>query len=225
MQKNTPRDLKTRAYVIRRTNYGEADRILNLITPSGKISAIAKGVRKPKSKLAGAVEMFTLLDANLHFGKSDLAVMTGARMVRFYTEIVGNYERMEVASLMLKRINRVAEQVDNPEFFEILDKCLFNIDAGSAIDLTLTWFLMNLARAAGEQLNLYTDADGKKLEENEKYNWDNVEMVFGKDDNGSFDASKIKVMRLMISVDLTVVSKIKNVEGYIPEILKIAKTL
>lgn len=47
------RDVKTLAYVMRRTNYGEADRILNLITPEGKMSAIAKGVRKEKSKLAG----------------------------------------------------------------------------------------------------------------------------------------------------------------------------
>ena len=52
MPTNTPNDIKTLAYVIRRTNYGEADRIINLITPEGKISAIAKGVRKEKSKLA-----------------------------------------------------------------------------------------------------------------------------------------------------------------------------
>ena len=54
MSKNTPDNyLRTFGYVLRRTNYGEADRILNIITPSGKISAIAKGVRKEKSKLAG----------------------------------------------------------------------------------------------------------------------------------------------------------------------------
>ena len=46
------KDIKTYAYVLRRTNYGEADRILNLITPSGKMTAIAKSVRKEKSKLA-----------------------------------------------------------------------------------------------------------------------------------------------------------------------------
>ena len=40
------KDIKTKGYVIRRTNYGEADRILNIITPLGKLSAMAKGVRK-----------------------------------------------------------------------------------------------------------------------------------------------------------------------------------
>ena len=58
MSRNMSDEIKTLGFVLRRTNYGEADRILNLITPQGKISAIAKGVRKPKSKLAGGVEMF-----------------------------------------------------------------------------------------------------------------------------------------------------------------------
>ena len=45
------KDIRTPGIVIRRVNYGEADRILTIITPSGKISAIAKGVRKAKSKV------------------------------------------------------------------------------------------------------------------------------------------------------------------------------
>ena len=53
---NTP--YRTEAIILRRTNYGEADRVISLITPDrGKISGIAKGVRKPKSKLAGGLEL------------------------------------------------------------------------------------------------------------------------------------------------------------------------
>ena len=51
---------KTLAIVLRRTDFGEADRIVNLLTPSGKVSAMARGVRKPKSKLAGGIEVFAL---------------------------------------------------------------------------------------------------------------------------------------------------------------------
>ena len=115
MPKNM-RDVKTLAYVLRRTNFGEADRILNLITPEGKMSAIAKGVRKEKSKLAGGVEMFTLSEVNLHFGKGDLAVLTGAKMVRFYGEIMKDLSMMEMASGFLKEINRASEMVDSAEF-------------------------------------------------------------------------------------------------------------
>ncbi|HRQ86596.1 MAG TPA: recombination protein O N-terminal domain-containing protein, partial [Candidatus Saccharibacteria bacterium] len=46
---------RTRAIILRRTNYGEADRILQLLTPEGRKSAIARGVRKEKSKLAGGI--------------------------------------------------------------------------------------------------------------------------------------------------------------------------
>lgn len=53
-----PADLRTQAIVLRRTNYGESDRILNLLTPEGKVSVIARGVRKEKSRLAGSIELF-----------------------------------------------------------------------------------------------------------------------------------------------------------------------
>ena len=86
--------IRTFGYVLRRTNYGEADRILNIITPLGKISAIAKGVRKEKSKLAGGVEMFSLIDFNIHKGKSDLGTVIGAKMIKYYGEILKNYDRM-----------------------------------------------------------------------------------------------------------------------------------
>ena len=63
MSKNTldNKDIRTKAFVLKRTNYREADRILNLITPEGKISAIARGARREKSKLAGGIEMFCLI--------------------------------------------------------------------------------------------------------------------------------------------------------------------
>ena len=52
------KDIRTKSIVLRRTNYGESDRILNLLTENGVISVIAHGVRKEKSKLAGGIELF-----------------------------------------------------------------------------------------------------------------------------------------------------------------------
>ena len=80
---STKSDTRTLAYVLRRTNYGEADRILNLLTPEGKISAMARGVRKEKSKLASNIEMFCLIDLNVHEGKGNLAVVTSAKSLKF----------------------------------------------------------------------------------------------------------------------------------------------
>lgn len=67
-----PSDLRTRAIVLRRTNYGESDRILNLLTPEGKVAVLAKGVRKEKSRLAGGIELFSISDVVIHQGRSNL---------------------------------------------------------------------------------------------------------------------------------------------------------
>ncbi|HEX2615498.1 MAG TPA: DNA repair protein RecO, partial [Nitrososphaera sp.] len=57
------RRFRSDALVISRTNFGEADRILTFLTPNhGKVRGIAKGVRKPKSKLAGGIELFSVCD-------------------------------------------------------------------------------------------------------------------------------------------------------------------
>ena len=66
-----PYDIRTKAIVLRRTNYGEADRILNLLTEKGLISAIAHGVRKEKSKLAGGIELFCVSDITAHEGRNN----------------------------------------------------------------------------------------------------------------------------------------------------------
>ena len=53
---------RTRAIVLRRTNYGEADRVVQLLTVEGRRSVMARGVRKEKSKLAGGIELFAVSD-------------------------------------------------------------------------------------------------------------------------------------------------------------------
>lgn len=223
MLENMPKDLKTKAYVLRRTNYGEADRIINLITPVGKISAMAKGVRKPKSKLAGGIEMFSLVQVNLHFGKSDMAVLTGTKMISFYGEILKDLGRMELASEILKKVSKASDSVDSPELFEIVDQSLSSLNVGFDINLVEAWFLLNLARVMGEEINLYRDADGNKLDANLKYSWNSYETVFYVDEKGEIDANVIKILRLLVSSKLDVVVRIKDIGAYFSLILEIAK--
>ena len=56
-------DLKTDAIVLKRVNYREGDRIITFLTPDGRLSAIAKGARKEKSKLAGGIEILFLVSS------------------------------------------------------------------------------------------------------------------------------------------------------------------
>jgi len=64
---------RTSAIVLRRTNYGEADRILQLLTPDGKRGVMAKGVRREKSRLAGGIELFAICEVVITDGKGELA--------------------------------------------------------------------------------------------------------------------------------------------------------
>ena len=224
MSKNTQdKDIRTLGYVLRRTNYGEADRILNILTKDGKISAIAKGVRKEKSKLAGNIEMFTLVDFNLHKGKSDFSVVTGAKMIKHYGEIVKDFDKMELAAMIFKKVSKAAESSDNPEYFKIVDQSLAALNQNISLDIVKAWFLLNLKKAMGEEINLYRDINGEKLSADKKYSWDNMEMVFVEDAKGGYGADEIKLLRLIVSNDLVVVQRVKMSDGMMMPVLRLAQ--
>ena len=203
------KDIKTRGYVLRRTNYGEADRILNLIAPLGKISVIAKGVRKEKSKLAGGIEIFTLSEFTIHNGRGELGILTSAKMVKHHLNIIKDYGRIEVASMIMKKINRYAESSDSSEYFMVLEQCLMEIDDGCDLGLVEAWFNMNLRRVIGEEINLYRDVDGHRLRADVKYYWDAGEGAFTINDNGEFGSDEIKMLRLMVTSKLRLVRRVK----------------
>ncbi len=82
-----PGSFKTEAVVLRSIRYGEADRVLHLYTAArGRIGAIAKGSRKPRSRFGGRLEPFFRLDMVLHEGRGDLATVTGVHTVDGYPE-------------------------------------------------------------------------------------------------------------------------------------------
>lgn len=217
------KDIKTMGYVLKRTNYAEADRILNLITPQGKISAIAKGVRKEKSKLAGGIEMFTLSNYNIHLGRGEFGVITSAKMQKYHGNIIKNFTKMELAAMMLKKLSRAAENSDNSEYFEIINQCLASLDMGDDDELTESWFLMRLGKAAGEEINLYRDADGEKLNPELRYFWNTGENSFMIHDNGDFGANEIKMLRLLLTADLSVVKRVKVTPEMLQKIVGFTK--
>jgi DNA repair protein RecO (recombination protein O) len=81
------REYQTEAVVIRKIKLGEADRILTLYTPQyGKIEAVAKGVRRPKSKMAGHLELLTYSHLNLARGRN-LDTIIGAQTIESYLNL------------------------------------------------------------------------------------------------------------------------------------------
>lgn len=205
-----PNDLRTRAIVLRRTNYGETDRILNFLTPEGKISALAKGVRKEKSRLAGGIELFSVTDVVVHQGRSNLGTLTSAKMISFYNNILSDLTRLELASECLRKVEKISEQVDNPEYFSILDQTLSGLHCQIPPHLVKIWFLFNLAKASGEEINLFADANGEALDPTTKYFWDGAENALRSDLRGSIGAPEIKLARLILSNPLATIAKINQ---------------
>lgn len=217
-------DLRTEAIILRRTNYGETDRIINFLTPSGKISALAKGVRKEKSRLAGGIELFSVSDIVVHQRQNNqgLAILTGAKMLQFYQNIITNLPRLELASSCLKQTDRAAEQADNPEYFTILNQVFKGLNQNYPDELVSFWFRLNLARASGEEINLVRDASGTNLHPDETYFWDATESALRPAPNGPISAREIKLARLVLASPLKTIAAVQNVTEILPRLAAIA---
>jgi len=108
----------TEALVIGSMRYGEADRILTLYTRDrGKLSAIAKGVRRTKSKVGGRLEPYALVQVSLHAGRG-LYTVCGVETVRTFQAIRDELFRMEEGALLLGAVRHLfpAEEGSIPAF-------------------------------------------------------------------------------------------------------------
>lgn len=223
----TGTDLKTEAFTLRRTNLGEADRLVDLLTTGGKITVLARSVRKEKSRLAGGIEMFCLSEVTIHQSqKTGHNILTSAKMLKFYQHILTDLARLELASEITRKLSRVTNELESPEYFEILRQCYAALDnLQVSPDLVASWFYFNLAKISGEQINLVTDVSGSKLDPETNYVWDSTENALRPLPQGKIQAAEIKVMRLILSSPLALVQRIDHIDDFLPEILYIAKSL
>src|SRR5258708_2688605 len=100
---------RDRAVVLRKLDYGEADRIFTLLTRNhGKVGAIAKGVRRPESKLGPSLELYGHVDVLLAKGRGELDVVAQVQRMPGL-RITGDVERMSHAALIAELAERVCE--------------------------------------------------------------------------------------------------------------------
>ena len=218
-------DIRTKAIVLRRTNYGESDRILTLLTENGVVSVLARGVRKEKSKMAGGVEMFCVSDIVYHEGQNNrLGILTGAKMLEAYQKIVTDLTKLEVGSNILKAVYRAAESATGSDFFNIVKQSISALNTNLDINMIEAWFWLNFAKISGEEVNLFRDVFGEKLSPINTYVWDSVENALRPQIGGNIGPSEIKLMRLMVSSDLETIARVKDVAQKWPSILYLAKS-
>ena len=216
--------MRTKAIVLRRTNYGEADRIVQLITPDGRRSVMARGVRKEKSKLAGGIELFAVSDVVIGEGKGDLGVLTSAKLDHFYRHILEDYDRLQFAYTTVKLVARASETVDEPEWFDLLQESLAGLDVLTIpLPLIETWFYLRYASLLGHDLNLELDVDGEQLEVDVLYRYDMAEQGLRKVSSGELTSEHIKLLRLIATRPLKVLIQIGGVGALLSECLRVVR--
>ncbi len=123
------RTFKTEGIILKRTNYGEADRILTIYTKNyGKIKAVAKGVRKITSRKAGSLELFNHTIIFLAQGRS-LPLITEAQAVNLFKFWRKNLAKVGVAYYFCELVDKLTpEEQENQAVFGLLKDYLEKIN-------------------------------------------------------------------------------------------------
>ena len=203
--------------ILSRTDFGEADRIITFLTPDhGKVRAIAKGVRKAKSKLAGGIELFSTSHLTLIVGRGEINTLISTRLIKHYGDIVKDLERTNTGYELIKILNKATEDHTEEDYFSLLK------DSFEALDdveldpqITKLWFSMQLLHLAGHMPNLHTDTKGKELKRSGLYNFQFDKMLFqsARQHEGLFSANDIQFLRIGFSGNsFKVLHRIKGVK-------------
>jgi DNA repair protein RecO (recombination protein O) len=144
---------RDRAVVLRQHKLGEADRIVTLLTRQhGLVRAVAKGVRRTRSKFGARLEPFAHIDVQLHPGRN-LDIVTQVQSIdAFATDIVSDYGRYTCACAMLETAERLAgeERVPMPALHRLTVSALRAVaDGGRPRELVLDAYLLRAMGIAG----------------------------------------------------------------------------
>jgi len=145
-----PRTYQTEAIIIRKTKLGEAARILTLYTPDmGKIQAVAKGVRRPKSKLAGHLELLTHSLVSLAHGRN-LDTITGSQTINSFLPLKSDLDLTSHALYATELVYQfTADHIENHPLFQLLLETMQWLCQEGDIELVLRYFELHLLNEVG----------------------------------------------------------------------------
>lgn len=155
MRRESYRD---RAVVIRTHDFGEADRIIVLLTRGhGLVRGVAKGVRRAKSRFGSRLQLFVELDVSLYPGRN-LATIAGADTLNYFASgIIEDYHRYTAACVVLESAGKLAvvEQGDDPWLYDAVVDTLAGIRQDPHPELVLDGFLLQAMKHAGWAPSLF----------------------------------------------------------------------
>lgn len=167
--------IKTSGIVLKGTNFGEADKILTVFTERlGKVKVLARGVRKIKSHLAGALEPFILSELLLHEGKTFYSI-SGAEIIKSYPTIHDDIDKIARVFFLGELIdNFVTLDEKSGAMFELFVSALNSLENNSK-DILLLSFQLKIVEAAGFKPELFDCVHCKNKIVASNNFWDNLE--------------------------------------------------
>ena len=136
--------------MLKTIDFGETDRILTLLTRHfGKVSVVAKGIRKPTSRLAGHAEPLTHATYQLARGRN-LDVLTGAESLALYRELREDLGGIAAGWYIAELADRFAqERAPSAPLFDLVESALRHLAAGHVPALVCRWFDLHLLDRTG----------------------------------------------------------------------------
>jgi len=168
-----PRRYTTDAIVLSRFDYGEADRILTLITPlNGKLKAIAKGIRRPTSRIGGSLEPFAELHVALARGRT-FEVVTQVSVEHAWLNLRDSLESAATAWYLAELADRSLEERHAAEpVYALLRRAYELLDVGMDPGRVARWYEMHLADELGvrPEVDRCVECD-RALEVDGRFRW------------------------------------------------------
>ena len=148
--------IKTQAIVLRRINFGDSSKIATFYSEDfGKISAIIKGARSPKSKIGFLIDTTNLLQIVLYKKETrDLQIVSDVDLIKSYSRIRDDYEKFKYASAILELlISLTLENENNKKLFDGTVKIFALLDgAGNNPKLLFAKYFLFFLKEIGYEL-------------------------------------------------------------------------
>lgn len=158
--RNRERLYRTEAIILRRSDFGEADRLLTLFTARyGKRRVLAKGVRKTTSRKSGHVELFNRAELQLATGRN-LDIVTDAQVVDPYKQLHEALPRLSYAYYVAELIDKLTvDDEENQPVYQLLAATFAALNTTPAMDLVARYFELHLLNLLGYRPYLFQCAN------------------------------------------------------------------
>lgn len=135
--------------VLSRRDYGEADRVVKMLTSERSVDLLAKGIRKPRSRKAGHLELFSKTQVLVSRVTGSWDIISQAEAVQVRPRLLEDFRLGTYARYVAELVMRFFEGETDAHLYTLVDDVLARLDAGADPDLLVRWFEQQVLVLAG----------------------------------------------------------------------------